>query len=280
MTTARAFLQRAFARPQKHPFKHASPSQLALFGLCNLRWYFERILKFRTPEAAHLTLGKDVHAAIERYLLTGVAPDPKTRIGQIATPGLVFLPQRAHPEAVERKFAIYAPQWPVLVVGIADLLQPFAPVPTVTDHKTAKSFRLSAHAQREALGEDLQGVIYLLHLSAVLAGAPWQGTYADDRGNTYRVHSLHLPPAHVHLRFQWVQYSTDPSAPKAREITADVYGTQLHYHAGTITERLHAMVEAANADSEFDVEANPASCGVYGGCPFRNRCALTGRIPF
>jgi hypothetical protein len=222
-------------------------------------------------EQPWLTAGKKYHAAIERYLLRGADP------GDIMRPGIPYLPKPpVSPLQIERKFAIYAPHWPVLVVGIIDLLLPWDR--RVTDHKTAASFRLSHERQSEELREDLQGAIYLLHLHAVLSREHVIGNYSDERGNTYPVHRLVVPDNRAEYVFQWVQYATK-GTPQAREVSVTIDGVTLQWAAALITELLDTMHTASTEQDETKVAFNSQACGDYGGCPFAARCALSGAIP-
>jgi len=258
-------------------FRHASPSQIKAHRACARRWWFEKIGGVPTPVRSFLSRGKTLHTEAENYLLSCKSPSPTIAVG------VRYLPKPPVPaDTVERSFALYHPDWPVLIVGYIDLIEPrhrtHAPdgrivVGRNTDHKTTGN--LAYMITFWDLETDPQSIVYSL-----ATGPEIQGTYTrtdqvytDDKGNPYPIYTV-VPLEHP-IEFRHVYYLTDPrKSPRAEQVRAIVQPGEPEIAA--LGVELRIMAADAEQTDPGCVTPNLDHCGDYGGCPFIAWCHVLG----
>ena len=77
-------------------WNHVSASQIKTYRRCSRKWWFEKIAGHRSPTSAAAELGRQLHAQLENYLLTGELPE-----SPIARAGLKHLPSQGEKILVE-----------------------------------------------------------------------------------------------------------------------------------------------------------------------------------
>lgn len=143
-------------------WERASASQIQTWNLCNLRWYFDKVLGLedRTGSAA-TELGTEVHACIEDYL-NNVQPDLKHALLEHNT-FVKSVKDRVDASQIEIRVEseFLDTSFPVPVLGYIDLvlIDRAAKTIHVIDHKTSKNFKYAK--SYEALATDTQALLYI-----------------------------------------------------------------------------------------------------------------------
>jgi hypothetical protein len=223
--------------------KSVSATQIKQYQGCELQWYLQRVEGWEYPQSDSQALGEQVHAEMERYLLTGVEPLHPSALAAIKG-GLV--PAKGQPVIVEepKDFAMGMTCADVPVKGRIDVLLPPVNGPIVClDWKTAKSFDYTPSP--EELARDTQGVLYL--------------EYA------YRQFGPMFP-----ARFDHVYLKTKGTGAKRVEGEQLVRAEVAAMYAGleTVVEKMKSTAGRKLSD----VTGNLKNCDKYGGCKFRDRC--------
>ncbi len=165
-----------------------SPSRLATRDQCKRKETYSRCRE-RGPQHPAAAFGDEVHKVLETWLTAGAPPDPNTKAGKVATPGLALLPMPGT-ATVETKFK---EQWNgVTYSGRIDFAYPTAPTSTVLvgDHKTTGNW---AYIKTENdLLDDPQRIVY----------SAWAAFRFPDV---------------EHIAAQWVYYHTK-KPPKATSV--------------------------------------------------------------
>jgi RecB family exonuclease len=235
-----------------------SPSQIKLVRDCLRKWAFKYILKKADPPGRQAQLGTGIHKVLERYLRTGWLPKgpgqaleirtpQKTyrwshdQIVAIVLPGIVHLPAPGIARC-EQEFTIPIDD-DLLIRGFIDFLYQQDDTVIVGDHKTTSNLQYALTP--EDLQQDPQGIIY-----AVAGMQRFGCSRATDR---------------------WIYYRTN----RPRSIL-----TECEFSIDTIAEPWQRIVSEARELKELrhtaphpnTLEANYASCGKYGGCPYESIC--------
>lgn len=264
------------AAPAFDASRPLSASQLATFRDCFRKWAWRYIAGIKEEPHYSAALGKRVHSILEGWLRHGTPPDPMETLtletrrgpkdyypGQIAEAGLHYLPPPGIP-AVERHITLVseASYWR----GFKDFEhiegpdgRPHQPHPLAAqlpghvvvtgDHKTTSDYKW---AKTEAdLLEDPQAMIYA---AEAMAG--------------YGVDTVLL---------RWVYYRTK-GRPDAMPVEVRVdrahVSAQFDELDKTALEIHRLYVLQPNP---LELPPSPDACEKYGGCPHKDRCALTGK---
>lgn len=235
-------------------FEHVSPSQIDDYLTCHRLWWFTRILGIKKPDSASTQQGTEVHAVLEEYLETGKKPDPSTKAGAIAEPGLVHLPPPGtvlvetnmdeHRDIVRLQLA------GIDVTGRIDVVNLAGNEPEVLDHKTTSDMKYAKTAKD-------------------LAENPQMNMYAKFLRHWLEARKVAAP---TEVRVTHVVYLTK-GKPKSKR-TSTVLTNQ---HVDEQWAYLESVVEQMRVDAvkttPTEVDPNESSCFKYGGCYFRSRCS-------
>tara|TARA_R110002110_G_scaffold105718_2_gene265521 strand:+ start:497 stop:2113 length:1617 start_codon:yes stop_codon:yes gene_type:complete len=229
---------------------HVSASQFKTFGLCRRKWFIEKCTDSPKPEpSAAMILGQEVHAVLEEYLQTGVAPDESTREGRIAAAGLHLLPEES---VLEIELRIRLEDIDPPLVGFIDVLDMSEPQrPVVIDHKTTSAWKWAK--TEEQLKTDPQMIAY--------------ARYALDE----------FPVADV-VEVAHVQYKTK-GAPEARRVSVLLEREHVDEHWEELKQLATEMKKTSLLDDVEEVTPNLSACGAFGGCPYVDTCAALGQRP-
>lgn len=238
-----------------------SATQIKLFKLCQRKWAFGYIEKIKAPTTSKQQFGLDMHTELERWLKNG-RPPSNTPPGNIAKQGIRpgVLPTPGPKLLIEKWIDLPFVDGSRLV-GFVDCAAPpgyeGVAEPLVIDHKSTSDLHWAM--KEEELREDPQAIIY-----ALWAMRNWQTTKARSR---------------------WVYYAASspldgsprkPKGSRAVECLFDADDEQFQAVFSDLQATARAMIEAhARFKRANDVDGNPRGCGVYGGCPYADRCALT-----
>jgi len=226
---------------------HVSASQVDLFRRCPRLWFYERVLDKRRPASPAMLGGKEIHTKIETWVQTGELPaadDP--HFGLVVGASQIIV---RHPRLrVELEFKIETykggPDW----VGFIDLFDPDAVPVKITDHKTISDLRYIKTP--EEIRTNVQMISY----------AKW----AIDE---FKQDSAAV--GHLYYRTRGkAKVIEGPIEVVDRQHVEEQWGDFL----GTVREMV-AVSEADNRDP-MEVPPNTESCGMYGGCYFRQDCGL------
>jgi hypothetical protein len=225
-----------------------SASQIQSFVDCERRWgfrYLEKVPAVKNPAAE---LGSRTHEILAKYLETGLPPDPSTREGKIALPGIKYLPVPGVAK-VEQAFTFSTDV--ASYRGFIDFQYEENGTPIVGDHKTTASFYFGMRAADLLTG--IQPTIYA------------KNAFLNSDADSVRLH--------------WVYYATKG---KSRAELVEV-----GFPRESLAEAM-APIESAATEILTHYDANPPvrelrpnfhSCDKYGGCPFKARCLFADSQP-
>ena len=222
-------------------WNHVSASQVKTHRRCARKWWFEKIVGYRSPTTPAAELGRAIHAELETYLTTGEKP-----ASPIARAGLSHLPSHEDNILVEAEFSL-KDGLSKKAIGFIDLVEVDAR--RVTDHKTTSDFKW-AKGEYE-LASDPQAILYSQYADASL--------FEGDGDIEFR---------HVYYRTRGTPASMTTSVVLSPDTLAEGFAGVAH----TVNE----MVEHAVAPSAKEVSYNAQACRDFGGCPFRGECAKLG----
>lgn len=243
-----------------------SASQVGKYLECNRRWGWEYLERIRPPAHPSAALGTRVHSLLEAWLKDGVLPPEDTHEGKIAREGIPHLPP-PHVAKVEGSFQVETPggfRWK----GFIDASHFMTPdgewsppgwhvpgaIPVIVDHKTTSNIKQWAKTE-DMLRTDVQSQLYA-----------YRGfELAAEAGCTTDLVAL-----------RWVYYQTARDKYKSHKV-------HLVVHRDHVAEQIEGLDKVASEiraiESEnpraLDLTPNPRACNDYGGCPHRERCALT-----
>jgi len=226
---------------------HVSASQVDLFVRCPRLWFYERVLDQRRPPSAAMTVGKDIHARLEHWERTGELPAADDPHLELVTQAAEII--HRHPGLlIEQEFTIATydggPGW----TGFIDLYDPEAVPERILDHKTISDLRYMKTP--EEIRDNLQMLSY----------AKWA---METRGIGV------VAVGHIYYRTR--------GKPKVIAGPVEVVDKEhvLEKWAGYMTtvREMDAIHTAAGRDV-MAISPNTASCGMYGGCFFRQDCGL------
>jgi hypothetical protein len=243
-----------------------SPSQLKTFQACRRKWYFEKVLKLRTPGTEATALGTILHWEIEKAL--GEDPEQPNELSeypQLVTKSLKML-ERALGDPFYQ-WLLDVPKDRLIVEGYAewehptvtgmrangrmDLAFPDPEDPTekhwyVVDHKTSSNIGRYAHSPDSAR-KDPQSLVYAWE--CVQRGAELVTViyaYHDTKDLSAPIHPVYLEPF---------------TAAELREAVE-----------GPMAYELEAMKHTKELATFDEVPRSTSACFDFGGCPFRDRC--------
>ncbi len=227
---------------------HVSASQLEEFRRCPRRWYEAYVLKNKMPPSASMEKGTLIHAELEHYMDTGeIRPSDYADFVKVGAP---FLPVPKTPN-IETEIEIRmptvegGPEW----LGYIDLFDYSNDLVCILDHKTTSDFRYCKSPEELALNTQMISYAY------------WAMSRPDIKRDEVHV-------AHVYYR----------TRGKACARRADAFLKKEHVYAQweLILADVRLMMEwAAREPKKSDaLPPNTASCGLYGGCPYRSLCGL------
>jgi hypothetical protein len=258
--------------------ERVSPSQISSFGLCGLKWWFDKVKHLpRKPPGKGQQLGDKCHKEIEHFLRTGEdVRGPLPRSGDfMLEPYLERAPFKGGDLGVEHPLAplcrwcegVKAPEgaepcshcggsghgpWTVRtpggieVVGYMDLVVPDKTLPHVIDHKFKKDLERYAVGEAE-LREDPQAVIYSEFCRRHFS--PKEGTRFSHHNHQTQGRRYAYPTSIVmgltEIEEKWLRM------------------------AQTIDGPMRATARLTSADQ---VERNEQACGAFGGCDYATVC--------
>lgn len=229
-----------------------SASQIKTFRDCPRKWGFQKLDGLQDPPGKAAQFGSEVHAVLEHLLQPGAGEVPEkfsTRAIRLASKGLHLYPDKV--DKVEEKFTLEVDG--VVLTGFIDAQWFEEGTPVICDHKTS-SDPAKWGLNPKTLGHDVQALIYAS--KALDAGVypqvhlRWVYYPTRGKGAPFPVDVV-LPRAEVEKRIQ-------PVLETAREIT-----------------EIRGSFERAEIEGAKDLQADPSSCGKFGGCPFADVCPRT-----
>ena len=225
-----------------------SASQLSNAEDCIRIWAWEKICGLVEPSGPAAALGTETHFVLEGWLGKGTPPNPHTRVGQIAIPGLRHLPYPGPELEIEREFHVRIGDFHYrgkVDVGFVDATG----MPWVIDHKTTGDFCWKLTP--EDLLNNIQGLMY--------------AKQALDR---YGVDEVHLRWVYYHSRKPFKSEPTDLRVTRAQ---VDQRWPVIDDLARKIDKVRLTVVDP------LTLPPNTKSCSKYGGCPHIKRCNLTAQ---
>ncbi len=252
-----------------------SPSQIDTFRDCVRKWGFGSIEYAPRPENAAANLGTECHTHWENYLRHGTAP-PNTLAGKVARATLRYLPLPGV-AVIEGETKLFTPlgifttriDFSVADQGAHSLAAlgdphptwdqslPLAGVPLTGDHKSTSNIDDYAKRPEDLIGDG----------TSELPGD------AQATGYSLIQHAKH--PEATAFDLFW-SYSQTKGAKRAHPVRARHSLTTLDRSLSYFWPDVAQMrFYKENTKRANDLPANPLSCDKYGGCPYRDRCALT-----
>jgi hypothetical protein len=236
-----------------------SPTQVTKFRRCQRIIGFEYVEGIKAPPSPKQKFGSDVHAFLEDWLAHGVLPDDSPE-GRVAKQGIdkAWLPMPDRRLLVEHEFQ-YPMRRELDMFGFVDCAVPpdISDPPLVIDHKTTSDLRWAKTADQ--LAADEQALIY-----ATWGMLKWQ-----------------VPV----VRARWIYYAASnpqggtrkPRGAKPVEVTFDCRTELFAAKLKKLEEDVLALARIRRSRIRgLDLPASPGSCGMFGGCFYQDRCALTG----
>ncbi len=233
-----------------------SASQVKTWKACPRKWGFKYLDGIPDPAGPAAAFGSAVHKVLENWLKDPerTIPDTTTSAGKVAAAGLAHYPLRGDVDVEPQIFFV---AHGILYRGFVDAV--WSPEtdddnPDVYDHKTSsdpKKWGLS----EKALPHDPQALIY--------------GVWALDFWDTPRVN------------LNWVYYKTRGKAIASRVSTslsredARTNFDSIVAPVGAAIAKARGAFEDGTITTGNQLEASPAACGDFGGCPFAPFCDRT-----
>ncbi len=265
-----------------------SASQIDKWVECERKWGWRYIAKLREEQGAAAALGTECdETQLQPYLRDDRPIDYTRRSGYIVQPGLGFLPKPKAPGIeLQKHFVIPGGQQNVYsglsdvpvghtmplfgIQGFVDLWCPDGSVmpdvsydptqlrygrhdsrgwhpPVVVDFKTTGNWKYQKHAKE--LSTDTQAQLY----------ARW---------------ALRETGAHV-VDLIWIYFATKEPFKSRRShlrVTRDHVNQQFE-RIDDIAKKIHRHKRLQT--HPLQLEPNPLSCEMYGGCPYRSKCNLS-----
>ena len=236
-----------------------SPTQITKYRRCQRLYAFEYVEGFKPPPSDKQQFGTDVHSELEQWLRDGRVPS-NTPEGQTAKQGIKkgWLPTPDKGLFIEQEFAI---DWDedLEMIGFIDCVVPpdLADVPIVIDHKTTSS--LNWCKTEEDLAKDEQAIIY----STVVA----QQFKAQK------------------VKARWIYYSaSNPKSGRRKPNGARPVEVEFDVTSKSFLDLLKALLRDSKRIRRIRKRGikgralvpSPQSCEMFGGCPHKERCNLSG----
>jgi hypothetical protein len=256
---------------------HVSASQVQTFESCNRKWWFQKVQQIpdRTDTSSR-DLGTEVHAILESYLKGGPTPSMGSPLlaERIAASGLIHLPQPGPELQVEQ---LLDP--PLLFAGetpwegkIDWLTQPTEYTDPVTgqhwhqfqvgDHKTTKNFRYAKSSSELRTLTQFVSYAYWKALQVWGPGVFTQGGYRIMGTHVY----YHTQPENLGAR-----------AARSKRVDCWLETKDIPALVSALNRTVADMVVTATKTNQEDVPGERATCGAFGGCPFRMQCTIGRR---
>jgi RecB family exonuclease len=236
------------------PLKRVSASQVETYKTCPRKWYFQSILKIPQIETEALKNGTEIHAEIEKYLLTGIIDQSSKwyKLVEMAQPHLPKAPVTTDIKVehwIEQPTYDGGPLW----VGKIDMIDlSNSEQINILDNKTCKNF---TYAQKtDTLGLTTQMNAYAHY---ALFGKEWV------TGNTLKLTHLYL------------QISVDG---KAKVVQCEVDKEQVKKVWQESLNVVREMSSTAAITNWEEIKPNTNSCSKFGGCQFREKCGFLSEI--
>lgn len=230
-----------------------SATAIDTWRLCPRKWAWRVIDGIEGVQGESAALGGRVHKVLEVWLRDGML-DAETVEGQIALPGLKYLPQPDPAAQVE--------EWFELTIGgegfhgRMDLRYRKQPRDAdgrfgrlvVLDHKTTSDFKWAKSA--DDLRNDVQATMYAV--------------------------AVMLESGEEEIELEWIYYRTAPDRPGAKKVSLvvlrdDAEAAWNELIAPTVVE----MRAALSATTALELPPNATACRAFGGCPYELNCNLT-----
>lgn len=243
--------------------KYLSPTHISSYRDCPSRWYGERILGMRRPEAASTTLGSNVHAAAEALAKTGALPpdtDPAVaRLVAVLEPAIPSKEEVDNGDTfLEVEFYFQPAGFPVPLYGVIDKLRTLRK--SIEDYKTTSSFEYVKNEWQ--LKRDPQTIVYCgFLLSEDEDAKALQCWDVDKDGKRY-----------VRFRHDYVRTRGAPQYTYEEVLVSE---EDLSIGLETIRREIDDMAKYA-ALPFLDVPKNTDACSKYGGCHMKAFCLSKG----
>lgn len=249
------------AAQRRSKLRNFSVTQYKNFADCPRKWFFLTVLRRPFPRTEALDRGVHVHDLIKALILG-------ERVDE-ADPYLVFARavKKYWPGAGENYLVEHQLELPTHLglpwTGYVDLFRYEHAPPLLIDWKTTSNLR---YAKTPAeLFDDVQLVAY--------AQYGYQEGLTDEALRAGLVY-IELPSAND-MDAEREKPRKKPRVPKIKPVFLDLgRGHVAKIWDGT-KRVLDEMMDIAECDDPMQVEPNTASCGLYGGCPFRSECGLS-----
>ncbi|GMV17952.1 MAG: hypothetical protein AMXMBFR56_61760 [Polyangiaceae bacterium] len=247
-----------------------SATQISTFELCNRKWAWRWLEGVKAPPNKFAQLGIDTHGKLEKWLRGNVVPSMESQHAdaehrkrdeqavKLAQAMIPYLPppQAVNPNDVERDELIFVQD--VLFIVKIDLFMPEMVSwdgvvrPRTCDHKTTGDFKWLPEASQ--IHYDPQAALY----------SAWT--------------IIHTGKTEIDLQWNYVRTK---GAIKVEPVCATVTDAM-------ITPRMQANVETGRQIKKLialkerglralDVVHDARACDEYGGCPYQDRCGISGK---
>jgi hypothetical protein len=241
---------------QRRPWTKTSASQHGAFQRCQRYWYYGWIERLPRPTSDAMQRGKDIHTEIEHYLLNGNVRDSSYTEAKLNYRPYVealvpYLPPPKHEDLIIEHPVLMDTGLGVEWVGFIDIGFSGSPILRIRDTKSTSNFRYAKTPVE--LAENIQVISY----------AVWAYNVVGYSGS--------IDLGHLYVQ---TEKNRVPKKPKTMEV--DVVLDQWHVLDVWARELkvVSEMKAAALVPSAHELPPNTNSCGMYGGCPYRNECGI------
>lgn len=209
-----------------------SISQVKTFRECPKRWAAYYLDKVKRPFNPSAQKGVELHGILEKYLIDGIRPDPKTPQGAILEPGLIYLPNPGLC-SVEYKFQLSIDD--IYFRGVIDCLYNDE-IPTILDHKTTVDLKYALSSKK--LSQDLQANLYALYAMV---------KYGKNKAD-----------------LRWVYYKTR-DLPESKLVKSEITLTDAYENIKNILDDCRIMLDAKKeGKTAADFNHPKVNCRDYG----------------
>jgi RecB family exonuclease len=238
-----------------------SASQIQKVRRCKRAYAFEYVEGFRSPSSPKQQFGTDVHAHLENWIKSASLPDD-TPAGQLAKMAISKeeIPAPDMRLLTEHNF-VYRWSEDVDVGGFIDLMVPPElskhGAPLIIDYKTTSDLRWAKTP--EQLENDEQAILYaieaMMKFNARIVDAKWIWLAATSPKNGYR------KPAGVRPTYTMFDAHDHFFQAKVKKLDKDIQEI--------------SRIRNLNIRG-LSLPPSPESCEMYGGCPHKEKCNLSG----
>ena len=225
-----------------------SATEIETFETCRRKWAYLYLDGIKPPSSKAAQFGTLVHGFLRNYLI-GYQIDHQSQEGQVAKPGLSYLPSRLPEENTERP--IFFLTQGHIFHGYIDFFDNVGcQTWLIGDHKTTADLNRALTGTN--LKKDIQANIY----------AQW--AFSENRAET--------------VRLRWIYYRTK-STPKAICVEAELSKAEAEENfirIAKIADEITSIVKDKPASAALHKNTN--SCFKYGPCPFYAKCKSTPHV--